>query len=196
MKKTFAALSVALSGLLLAVQSVSASPIASVTFGGHQYDLYAAGPNDGDLISWLDANTQATAAGGHLAVLTTLEETQAVYDGLIGNGFFTKENPNPYSKQAWLGATPADGSASTTDPWNWAWVTGEAWTAFDASNFAGGEPNGDSSGLVINRYADFTWNDVGAAGGYIVESIPDGGATVSLLGLALTGLGLLRRRFS
>jgi hypothetical protein len=196
MKKTFAPLLIVLAGLLLTVQTASATPIASTTFGGQKYDLYAADTGDG-LISWAAADLAATAAGGYLAVLTTLEETTAVYSGLIGNGFFTIESDDFYRKQAWLGATPADGGTSTTDPWNWKWVTGEAWTAFDASNFAGGEPNGDSIGLVINRYGNFTWNDVSAAGGYIVEShVPDGGTTLSLLGLALTGLGLLRRRLS
>src|SRR5687768_17275469 len=74
MKKTFAPLLIVLAGLLLTVQTASATPIASTTFGGQKYDLYAADTVDG-LISWAAADLAATAAGGYLAVLTTLEET-------------------------------------------------------------------------------------------------------------------------
>jgi len=197
MKKVFSVLAAALFGLLLTVQSSSATSIASTLYGNHRYELYAATDVTG-LITWADAAAAATLAGGYLAVLTDLAETQAVYNGLINNGFFIQTSnvdDLAYSKQAWVGATPT--VAGTTDPNDWKWVTGEPWTAFDVGNFyAGGEPNGDNGGggLVLNRFNSIEWNDVTLAGGYIVESVPDGGTTVGLLGLALTGLGLLRRR--
>ena len=198
MMKVSQVLAAGLFGLMLTAQSASALPIASVTYGGQQYDLYAATDVTG-LISWADANAAATTAGGYLAVLTSLAEAQAVYNGLINNGFFIQTgnvDDLAYSKQAWVGATPT--VPGTSDPTKWKWVTGEPWTAFDISNFHGGEPNGDNAtgGLVLNRFNNFQWNDVNLAGGYIVEShVPDGGTTIGLLGLALTGLGLLRRRF-
>jgi len=195
MMKVFPVLAAGLFGLLLTVQSASATPIAVTTYGGHTYSLYAAQTADG-LISWAAADAAATSVAGYLAVLTDLAETQAVYNGLINNGFFSTGNGDVYRKQAWVGATST--VAGTSDPTKWKWVTGEAWTVFDISNFAGGEPNGDNAtgGLVLNRFNNFQWNDVNAAGGYIVEShVPDGGTTIGLLGLALTGLGLLRRRF-
>ena len=43
-----------------------------------------------------------------------------------------------------------------------------------------GNSGGDNIGMLLDN---------------VVVSVPDGGATIALLGLALTGLGLLRRRF-
>ena len=182
-------LAVAILASGLAVSVVQAVPVATTTFGGHTYELFAASG-----ISWADAETAAVADGGYLAVLTTSAEATAVYGVLINNGFFQQTGGT--SVEAWLGATPAVGT-STTDPTNWKWVDGEAWTAFDVGNFANGEPNGDpNSGLAINRYGSFAFNDEGGiVGGYIVEipSVPDGGLTALLLGVGLIGVGTFRR---
>jgi len=198
LKKTFPVLGAFMLGVLLTVQPASATPLATVTYGGHTYDLYGA-PGEGGLISWTDANDAATLLGGYLAVLTDLAEIQAVYDGLIGHDFFSVDNTNETARQAWVGASP--GTPGTTDATDWKWVSNEDWTPDDVSNFSDfpdQEPNGDNEGggLTMNRYQNYKWNDVTAAGGYIVESVsvPDGGTTIALLGIALTGLGLLRRR--
>lgn len=181
------AVAVLASGLTVSV--VQAVPIATTTYGGHTYELFQS-----SAISWTDAEAAAVANGGYLAVLTDTAETTAVYGGLINNGFFQQTGGT--AVEAWLGATPAVGT-STTDPNNWKWVDGEAWTAFDASNFANGEPNGDpNSGLAINRYGSFAFNDEGGTvGGYIVEfnSVPDAGLTAMLLGVGLIGVGTFRR---
>lgn len=188
MKKSISTLA-AFAGLLLTGLTASADPIASTVYGGHAYDLYAAAG-----LSWSDSQAAAVQAGGYLAVLTDAAETSAVYSALIGNGFFQPQAGQ--GTEAWLGGYTADKSGSTQDPTNWAWVTGEAWTAFDTANFAQGEPNGDSSGLAINRYGNSTYNDDTYVGGYIVErnSVPEGGMTLALLGLSLSGLVCFRRK--
>ena len=191
MKKTISILAGALTGLLLTGLAASAAPIATTTYGGHTYDLYAA-PG----LSWNDAEAAAVADGGYLAVLTDAAETSAVYGALIGTGFFQPQNSQ--ATEAWLGGYTADRSGSTQNPLNWAWVTGEAWNAFDAANFGAGEPNGDSSGLAINRFGNSTFNDDTYVGGYIVErnSVPDGATTLALLGLSLSALACFRRKQS
>ncbi|RYY53345.1 MAG: hypothetical protein EOO05_21160 [Chitinophagaceae bacterium] len=191
MKKTPCLLALTLASLLVTGINASAAPIASFNYGGHKYDLY-----DAFAIPWADAQTAATAAGGYLATLTTASENTAVYNGLINNGFFTNMAGPGQGIQAWLGGQTADGSGSTTDPNNWVWANGETWTAFNVGNFAAGEPNGDSSGLAINRFGDDQYNDEGGfVGGYIVESnVPEGGPTLAMLGSVLVGLGVVRRK--
>lgn len=191
MKTTF--LTLTLVGGLASLSSVPAATlIGQTTYNGHSYDLY-----DQAGISWADAQANATAAGGYLAVLTDNAEIAAVYNGLIGTGFF--QPVEAQATQAYLGATPADGTFSTTSNTNWKWVTGEAWTSDDAANFGPGEPNGDSQGLAINRYGNFQFNDEGGfVGGYIVErnGVPDGGSSLLMLGAAMAGAAFIRRKVS
>ncbi len=182
--------SAVVAGFAATCLTASASLIGTTTFGGHWYGLY-----DGS-VAWTTASANATSVGGYLAVLTTATENSAVYGGLIGNGFF---QPVPsVGTEAWIGGSTADGSVSTTNPNNWKWVTGEAWTAFNAGNFGGAEPNGDSSGLAINRFGTAQYNDEGGhTGGWIVEknSVPDSGSSVLLLGVGLGLLGACRSKF-
>ena len=178
-----------MAGFTATCLTASAALIGTTTYGGHWYGLY-----DGS-VPWTTASANATGVGGYLAVLTTTAENSAVYGGLIGNGFF-----QPHASQdteAWIGGLTADGSGKTINPNNWKWVTGEAWTAFNAGNFAPGEPNGDSSGLAINRFGDAKYNDEGGhTGGWIVEkSVPDSGSSVLLLGVGLGLLGACRSKF-
>jgi len=191
MKKACSAVGLVLTGMLLTQLDASGQTyITSTTYDGHTYQLWS------DNLPWATAEADAAADGGYLAVLTTAAETTAVYNGLIGNSFFTQ--PGGEANQAWLGGYTADGSGHTTDPNDWAWVTGEAWTAFDAGNFAPDEPNGDSEGLTMNRYGTSQWNDEGTlVGGFIVEknSVPDACSTRILLVGACVMMGLFGRGF-
>jgi hypothetical protein len=191
-------LGIALGGICLsAVSAFSQIEIASTTYGGDSYELWQS-PG----ISWAQAEANAVSLGGTLAVLTSSAQTTAVYGNLIGNGFF--QSSGGLGAEAWLGALPAvpDSNGGTTDPNNWAWVTGAPWTSFDAGNFDPGEPNGDAnSGLGINLDGIAKWNDegnTGEIGGYIVEklvpSVPDGGLAIAMLGTALSGLAFIRRK--
>jgi len=173
------------------INASAATFVASTTYNGHTYELWAS-----RAILWADAKAEAIAQGGYLATLTTLQETLAVYDSFIGDDFFTANDGPQY--QAWLGGYTTAPNQTTRDPTAWAWVTGEAWSAFDISNFGPGEPNGDSTGLTINRYGTPQWNDEGGlVGGYIVEkgAVPDSGSSVALLGGVFATVALLRRRF-
>jgi len=192
-------LTIAVGGILLsAVSAFSQTEIASTTYLGDTYELWQSSG-----IAWSQAEANAVGLGGTLAVLTTPTQTTDVYGNLIGNGFF--QAGGGAGAEAWLGATPAvpNSDGGTTDPNNWAWVTGATWTSFDAANFDPGEPNGDNtSALGINLDGFAEWNDegnLGEIGGYIVEipitsSVPDGGLTMAMLGTAISGLAFLRRK--
>jgi hypothetical protein len=182
------------------------SPIATYSYGGDTFYLYAA-PG----ATWNADETAANANGGYLAILPNQTTIEAVYNGLINNGFF-QSGIASQAVEAYIGAVPADGSSSTTSALNWSWVTTPQayngtpvtsvvpWTV--GANFNPGEPNGDSLGLAINRYGTYTFNDEGSyTGGYIEEkssgnAVPDGGLTSAMLGLGVAGLGVLRRRLA
>ena len=178
MKKTLSMSAWVATGILLTgLNATAANFITSMTYSGHTYELWA-----NQDITWADAKANAESGGGYLAALTDAAETSAVYSSFIGNDFFTSNDGQEH--QAWLGGYTTDANFTTTNPLAWAWTTGESWTAFDVSNFAGGEPNGDSTGLSINRFGTPLWNDEGGrVGGYIVEknSVPDSSSTLSLM---------------
>ncbi len=180
--------SVLLSGL---TSQATPTKVASTSYNGHVYDLYA---DTG--ITWANAKQFAEDQGGYLAVLTTTTEITTVYGGLIGHGFFNTSYKTPQEGQlasAWVGGYPAN-MGSTTDKYAWKWVTGEAWTADDVANWSGSEPNGDSGGLTINRYGNYKWNDDKTVGGFIVE-VPDAASTLALMGGAFALIGAYNRKF-
>ena len=195
MKNT--SLKLGLASLVLASANAVASPIATTTYGGNKFDLYDATGG----ITWANAEANAVSLGGHLAALTSASQTTSVYSALINHGTFT--GGGQY-QQAWLGGYTADHSGSTSNPHNWAWTTGAYWNAFDVGNFAPDEPNGDSSGLAINRFGTskfndeaYTWQGNTAVQAYIVEThVPDGGNTLALLGLGLVAVGAVRRKLA
>ncbi|MEZ0387579.1 MAG: SUMF1/EgtB/PvdO family nonheme iron enzyme, partial [Verrucomicrobium sp.] len=81
-------------------------------------------------VTWAAAQQQAIQMGGHLAVITSKEEEEAVV------GFVAQIMANP-DDMAWLGAT------RVVSPSGWQWVTGEPFefTAWDADS-----PSSDAVG--------------------------------------------------
>ena len=75
-------------------------------------------------ISWEDARMQSESLGGHLAVITSPEENELVWQGVYGNGL----NPGGTNNyQAWIGLYQDFESPDYAEPnGGWRWVTDEA----------------------------------------------------------------------
>ena len=159
---------------------------------GHYYDRidFAGGGTD----TWDVAKAAAEAMNGYLVTLTSAEES----DFVIGEFDLSF---------CWLGGYQESGGTELDG--NWAWVTGEAWSY---TNWSEWEPN--DIDRVENGAEDFLqfvhgynkpwageWNDASDASqvsyGYIIEydtnPVPLPGA-LWLLGSGLFGLVAIRRR--
>ncbi len=159
---------------------------------GHFYDIVSA-PGT---ISWEDANSAATAAGGYLATITSQAENDFVF-GLVNNAIYWDGSSGP-----WLGGFQ---SPATQQPAaNWQWVTGEVWnyTAWQA-----GQPN-DSGGKDENKlqygFAPLvsTWNDIMSIDptpayrpiAYVVEFVPEPANLILLSAGALCAVAFARKQ--
>ncbi|UCG12384.1 MAG: PEP-CTERM sorting domain-containing protein [Deltaproteobacteria bacterium] len=155
--------------------------------------------------TWVEAKAEAEArtlygVSGHLVTLTTIEETDWVWNFQSGLDKY------------WLGGYRVDdnGTQGYFEDDTWAWVTGEEW---DWTNWAPGRPNDYYGGnppedsLNFHNNGNGTWNDapsnddhdLGNVFGYIVEyeqpiPNPEPG-TILLFGSGLVGLAGARRRF-
>lgn len=154
---------------------------------GHFYEFVA---QTG--LSWTQADTAATGAGGYLATVTSAAE-QAFLESL----------PKA-SGSYWAGGQDVASEGV------WRWVTGpEAGDQFFGpgtpagayENFLAGQPSNSSGGedyLVFNQNSGGAgWNDVSIANstvkGYVLEIVPEPG-TAGLLAVGLFGLAARARR--
>jgi hypothetical protein len=208
MNKIVAALAISLS-----CTGAWATPILDSSTG-HYYDvIFVPVDQDGNGITWDNARVAALAhfyAGleGHLATITSASE-----DGFVGQAV-----ANAGFGEFWAGGyqDPSAGDIINDPQAGWTWVNGGG--AFSGNNggpgyanWNGGEPNdyyypGSEQFLGLNLGVAGGFNDEGNLGniaGYVIEydpntirDVPDGGSTVILLGSALTGIGVLRRKLS
>lgn len=142
----------------------AAAPSTPVhTFAGHRYQFV---PGE---LRWEEAKAEAEAMGGHLATITSREESD-----WICNTFGPLLDDTQRSSSIWLGG--AAGAAS--QPFEW--ITGEPFTFTD---WAAGEPDHASTtglpvpgpfGIVIKRHGRISWFDdptkrKNASAGFLVE---------------------------
>ena len=111
----------------------------TVEYDGHRYKVYDEG------LSWDDAKTACEALGGHLAVITSVDE-EGLVEELVQSGekiFY------------WLGGT------DSTQEGRWAWITEEPW---EYTKWDDGEPNNSGMDGIEENYLTITrgkcaWND-------------------------------------
>lgn len=119
-------------------------PDDALEWNGHHYAVF------NNCSTWDEASAYCKSIGGHLAVITSQEENDAIYSYMLsidhGSGFF--------------GLTDA---ASEGD---WAWENGEA---AGYTNWHPGEPNSEHDqedyAMFYYTFEDGTWNDGGFADG-------------------------------
>lgn len=104
--------------------------------------------------TWEEAVEYCASQGGHLAVITSQEENDALYAYMQELGY----------DSAYIGLT------DSAEEGTWVWVTGEE---SGYRNWHAGEPNGENSNedyaMFYYKYSDGTWND-GDFGGSTVNS--------------------------
>ncbi|WP_207105018.1 VCBS domain-containing protein [Tardiphaga sp. P9-11] len=139
---------------------------------GHWYKIINGTSN----ISWDNANTAATAAGGYLATITSADEN-AFINGInwVWNTQFNLWLPT--ANYMWMGASDKETEGT------WKWLTGsEAGTTVTYTNWQIGEPNNSGNedyAIVQSSYSrndtnsgtwvDFSGTTSNGVKGYVVE---------------------------
>jgi hypothetical protein len=179
-------------GALLALAVTASASAVPTTWlvadggNGHGYEVIPVGPGVDDF-TWAQAESAATALGGHLATITSQAENDFIADLLAA----AQHPPDGLILEAWLGGFQAQpGGAPDGD---WAWNTGEPMTY---TNWSAGEPNdlfGTAPESHLGIWADphflgapfARWNDEGQLfniDAYVVEYVPEPSMLILLIG--------------
>jgi hypothetical protein len=100
--------------------------------------------------SWINANTAATASGGHLATITSQDEETFIENNL------NEALGTPTNLGYWIGGQQSSPLPNLT----FVWVNGEPFGGY--TNWDAGEPNGDPNGAIHFKGQGATpgkWND-------------------------------------
>jgi len=186
-------------GLVLVIAACGSAAAEPVQWSGngHFYEVVYVG----DGLTWDQADQSATAAGRHLATITSAAENNFVFSLVDDPQFWTLTGWK--AKGPWLGGYQFPDTGGPADQWQW--VTGEPWTY---TNWAPGQPN--DYGLYGEDKMHFfsatearasTWNDTrgidtdAGAVAYVAEWVPEPSSVVLLVMASLgLGVGWWRRR--
>ena len=123
-------------------------PKDALEWNSHYYAIFE------NCDTWEEAEIYCESLGGHLAVLTSTKENEAVYEYMQECGY----------QSAYIGLSDA------AEEGNWKWVTGEI---SNYMNWNVEEPNGgdaENYAMFFYTYLDGSWND-----GTFTENKYDGG---------------------
>ena len=123
-------------------------PEEAFEWNGHYYAMFD------NCLNWEVAKAYCEAKGGHLAVIESAEENEALYNFIKENGYTS----------AYFGLS------DTAEEGTWTWVTGEeaVYTNWNADEPGGGRD--ENYAMFFYLYEDGTWND-----GAFKENVYDGG---------------------
>ena len=113
-------------------------PPDALSWNGHHYACY------NNCSSWDEAEKYCESLGGHLAIITSSDENNAVFQYLLSCGL----------DSGYIGFS------DQIEEGNWYWVDGET---YSYTNWHSGEPNSENSNedyaMFYYKFADGTWND-------------------------------------
>ena len=114
-------------------------PSDAFEYNGHYYKIYS------DVCdTWEEAEEYCESLGGHLAVISSQEENDAIFSYLISSGY----------KNAYFGYSDSQ------EEGNWRWVVENesSYTNWHPNEPNGEQPNEDYA-MFYKKYSDGTWND-------------------------------------
>lgn len=121
-------------------KSEQLAPSDAEVFGEHHYKFFTLD----SVNTWEDAKAYCESLGGHLAIITSSEENNFLYQLMVDAGY----------TNAYFGLT------DSYDEGNWIWMDG---SEAIYTNWHSGEPNSENPsedyGMFYWKYTDGTWND-------------------------------------
>jgi hypothetical protein len=168
---------------------------------GHFYEPVAAGAP----LTWTDAQTAASNAGGYLATTTSQAENLFVFSLVDQASFWRQDTANGALVGPWLGGYQPAGSPEPAG--GWTWLNGDgaftytAWGVNQPDNFGPGEDKLHYHVTGISSPRAATWNDAGDTdypASYVIEfnvaPVPEPAAMAVVAGLALGAFAFVRLR--